>query len=129
MAGTRTKDGQEFTSDQLKAELVEIKERLGSLETIASLANREIVEAYVRGVLKDDAKKKEIMKVCREPVTRQFLKETFGYESPQALDYHLNPLRHSDLLHETRNDANTQLFQWSKLFKHLPKATRERILG
>jgi len=128
MAGTRTKDSQEFTSDQLKAELIEIKERLGSLETIASLANREIVEKYVATVLKNDARKKQIMTACQEPQTRNTLKEKLSFESAQALDYHLNPLRHNDLLHESRNESNIQAFQWSKLFKHLPKLTRDRLL-
>jgi hypothetical protein len=129
MAGTRTKDSQEFTSDQLRAELIEIKERLGSLETIASLANREIVETYVTTVLKGDATKKKIMRACQVAQTRNELKENLSFESSQALDYHLNPLRDNDLLHENRNASNNQVFEWSKLFKHLPKATRERLLS
>lgn len=129
MAGTRGKESQEFTSDQLKAELVEIKERLGSLETIASLGNREIVEKYVKDLLKNDSKKKDLMKACETPRSRNELKERFGFESPQALDYHLTPLRHNDLIHEERNASGTQVFSWSKLFKHLPRATRERLLS
>jgi hypothetical protein len=38
----------EVSSDQLKAELIEIKERLGALETIASISNKTVVEAFVK---------------------------------------------------------------------------------
>jgi DNA-binding transcriptional ArsR family regulator len=129
VAGTKGRETQEFTSEQLKAELIEIKERLGSLETIASLANREIVEKYVTGVLKNDAKKKALMRACESSRSRTELKESLGFESPQALDYHLTPLRETDLIHESRNNSGVQIFEWSKLFKHLPKATRDRLIG
>src|SRR5438046_4862987 len=53
-------DRVEVSSDQLKAELTEIKERVGALETIASISNGQVVEAYVRQHLKGD-KGKQIM--------------------------------------------------------------------
>jgi len=130
MAGTRITDSQEFTSDQLRAELIDIKERVGSLETISSLAHREIIEAYVISILKNDPTKKNIMKACEQPMTRAAIREKFSsLKSDQAVDYHLNPLRHSALIHEGRNEAYAQVFQWSKMFRNLPKATRNHLLG
>src|SRR5687768_935207 len=89
----------EISSDQLKAELSEIKDRVGALETIASLANRSVVEGYVRAHLTTE-RGKQIMKECREPRTREYLMAKFGFKSPQALDHHLNPLRGDDLLRQ-----------------------------
>jgi hypothetical protein len=45
---TPKKDKLEVSSDQLRAELIEIKERVGALETIASISNRVEVEKYIR---------------------------------------------------------------------------------
>ena len=42
------KDQLEVSSDQLKTELIENKERLGALETIASISNKTVVEAFVK---------------------------------------------------------------------------------
>ena len=47
----------EIASDQLKGELVEIKDRLSALETIATVSNRAEVEDYVRGCLTTDRAK------------------------------------------------------------------------
>src|ERR1700730_18505922 len=93
----KKKDGVEVSSDQLKAELIEIKERVGALETIASISNRQVVEAYVREHLKTD-KGKQIMMECAEPRTREQLISKFDFKSAAALDYHLTPLREDDLI-------------------------------
>src|SRR5579862_6085098 len=94
---SKKKDGLEVSSDQLKAELIEIKERVGALETIATISNRDVVEKYVRAHLTTD-KGKQIMKECEEPRTREYLKSKFNFASTQALDHHLRPLRENDLL-------------------------------
>jgi len=122
-------DRVEVASDQLKAELVEIKERLSALETIASVSNRAEVEAYVRGCL-TTAKGKQIMKECEEPRTKKELIAKFSFASVQALDHHLNPLRRDDLLQQqTDDDTSTISFEWSNLFKRLPRKTIEKILA
>jgi DNA-binding transcriptional ArsR family regulator len=122
------KDSVEVSSDQLKAELIAIKERLGALETIASISNRQVVEVYVREHLKTD-KGKQIMKECAEPRTREYLMKKFGFNSAPALDYHLNPLREADLLRQRfDDDGTTQTFEQSNLFKRLPKSTVKKIL-
>jgi len=118
----------EVSSDQLKAELIEIKERVGALETIASLANRPVVEAYVRSHLTTE-KGKEIMQECTEPRTREQLISKLGFASAQALDYHLTPLREDDLIRQHFADDGSQTFEWSNLFKRLPKKTLKEILG
>ena len=122
------KDGVEVSSDQLKAELIEIKERVGALETIASISNRQVVEAYVREHLKTD-KGKQIMKECAEPRTREELIAKFAFRSAASLDYHLTPLREDDLIRHRFNEDGTQTFEWSNLFKRLPKKTLRQILG
>lgn len=124
----KKKDSVEVASDQLKAELTEIKERVGALETIASISNRKVVEEYVRNSLKTD-KGRLIMKECAEPRTRQHLMSKLGFASAPALDYHLTPLREADLIRQHfDNDGSTQTFEWSNLFKRLPKKTLKQIL-
>lgn len=127
-SGANKKDKLEISSDQLKAELIEIKERVGALETIASISNRKQVEEYVRAHLRSD-KARLIMKACEEPRTREYLISKLGFAGPQALDYHLTPLRRDDLIQQRFDDeGSTQAFEWSKLFKGLPRGTRDQVL-
>jgi hypothetical protein len=123
----RKQDGLEVNSDQLTAELIEIKERIGSLETITSLANRGVVEAQARGHL-TTPQRKAIMKMCEEPHTREQLRAELNFKDIQLLDYHFRPLREADLIHQRNNDKGKPTFEWSKLFKSLPKATQKAIL-
>jgi DNA-binding transcriptional ArsR family regulator len=118
----------EVSSDQLKSELVEIKDRISALETISSLAHRPEVEALAKGSIKND-KHKQIMKECEEPRTREYLIDKLGLNGPQALDYHLKPLREDDLLRQHFDDNGIQTFQWSNLFKRLPKKVIREMLG
>jgi hypothetical protein len=123
------KDRIEISSDQLRAELIEIKERVGALETIASISNKAVVEAYIRNHLATE-KAKQIMQECGEPRTREYLIDKLGFASAQALDYHLNALREDDLVQQHfTDDGATQTFEWSKLFRALPKGTRDEILN
>jgi hypothetical protein len=122
------KDSVEVSSDQLKAELIAIKERLGALETIASISNRQVVEVYVREHLTTN-KGKQILKECAEPRTREYLIKKFSFNNVPALDYHLNPLREADLLRQRfDDDGTTQTFEQSNLFKRLPKSSVRKIL-
>jgi hypothetical protein len=124
----KKKDGVEVYSDQLKAELIEIKERVGALETIASISNRVEVEKYVRGCLTTD-KGRLIMKECEEPRTKEHLVAKVQFASAQALDYHLSPLRRDDLIQQHIDDDGSLTFAWSNLFKRLPKKTIQQILS
>ena len=124
---SKRKDRIEVASDQLKGELVEIKERLGALETIASISNKLVVETYVRTSLTSD-RGRQIMKECEQPRTRDYLVSQLGFASAQALDYHLTPLREDDLIHQRFDDDGAQTFEWSNLFKRLPKRARKEIL-
>jgi hypothetical protein len=126
--GSRRKDGIEVESDQLRVELIEIKERVGALETIASISNRKVVEAYVREHLKT-SKGQEIMKECEEPRTREHLMARLGLSSAQALDHHLKPLRANDLIQQRFDEDRAQTFEWSNLFRGLPRSTRDEILA
>ena len=122
-------DRVEVASEQLKSELVEIKERLSALETIAAVSNRAEVEGYVQGCL-TSAKAKSIMKECEEPRTKEYLISKFNFASAQALDYHLSPLRRDDLIQQhVDDDTGTRTFEWSNLFKRLPKKTIAKILA
>lgn len=122
------KDQLEVSSEQLKAELVEIKERLAALETIASISNIAVVETYVRTHLKTD-KGRQIMRACEEPMTREQLVASLGFASAQALDHHLRPLREDDLVRKYVDDNGTLTLEWSNLFKRLPKKTRDALLA
>jgi hypothetical protein len=123
---TPKKDKLEVSSDQLRAELIEIKERVGALETIASISNRVEVEKYIRLHL-TNIQRKQILQECAEPRTRQYLKQKFNFSSPQALDVHLKPLRDSDLIHQRFDDDGKQTFVQSKLVQGLPKTTLKKL--
>ncbi len=68
------------------------------------------------------------MKECEQPRTRRHLISQLQFASAAALDYHLKPLREADLLRQNIDDDGTQTFEWSNLFKRLPKATLRKIL-
>src|SRR5256885_5411911 len=90
----------EVSSQSLQDELVAIKDRLNAIETIQSISNAPVVKKYVEEHL-TTKKAKEIMKECEEPRTRSHLTSRFNFNSRQALDHHLKPLREADLLRET----------------------------
>jgi DNA-binding transcriptional ArsR family regulator len=121
------KDSVEVSSQSLQDELVAIRDRLNAIETIQSISNAPVVKQYVQEHLKTkDAKK--IMKECEEPKTKSHLQTRFGYKSKQALDHHLKPLREADLLRQKIEDDGTIVFEWSNLFRRLPKSTIGSIL-
>lgn len=122
------KDAVEVSSQPIQDELAAIKDRLSAIETIQSISNAAVVKQYVQEHLKTkDAKK--IMKECEEPKTRSHLQTKFGYNSGQALDHHLKPLREADLLRQKVEGGGTIVFEWSNLFRRLPKSTIRSILG
>lgn len=122
------KDAVEVSSQPIQDELGAIKDRLSAIETIQSISNAPVVKQYVQEHLKTkDAKK--IMKECEEPRTRSHLQAKFGYKSPQALDHHLKPLREADLIREKVESGRVVVFEWSNLFRRLPKSTIASILS
>ena len=128
MRHTLAKNKLEISSEQLKAELIEIKERIGALETIATISNKAVVEQHVRAHLKS-AQAKQIMRECSEPRTRADLMARLGHRTPQALDHHLGPLRDNNLIHQHfEENGSIQTFECSKLFRQLPKKTQKEIL-
>lgn len=118
----------EVKSGSIEAELIEIKERLGSLETIASLSNRDVVKDYAQKHL-TSTQRLHIMKLCEGPQTKEQLKNTLRFNSIPALDVHLKPLREADLIHQRTNSEGLLTFEWSKLFKTLPKSYRDSLLN
>ncbi|MGC3979676.1 MAG: hypothetical protein QM808_00270 [Steroidobacteraceae bacterium] len=122
------KDSIEVSSQSLQDELIAIKDRLSAIETIESISNAAVVKKYVEDHLKTD-KAKEVMKECEEPRTRSHLKGRFGFNSDQALNHHLKPLRDADLLRPRVEEDGTMLFEWSNLFRRLPKTTIKAILS
>jgi hypothetical protein len=110
----KNKPSIEVSSDMLKDELTAIKDRLSAIETIESISNAVVVKKYVEEYLVTDKQ-------------RAYLKDKFGYQTLQALDYHLRPLREADLLRPKTEDG-TMVFEWSNLFRRLPKATIKAIL-
>jgi len=122
------KDAVEVASQPIQDELAAIKDRLNAIETIQSISNATVVKQYVLEHLKTkDAKK--IMKECEEPKTKTHLQTTFKYNSKPALDHHLKPLREADLLRQKVEEDGTIVFEWSNLFRRLPKSTLKSILG
>jgi DNA-binding transcriptional ArsR family regulator len=121
------KDSIEVSSQSLQDELVAIKDRLNAIETIQSISNAPVVKKYVEDHL-TTKKAKEIMKECEEPRTRTYLISKWSFNSSQALEYHLKPLREADLLRQKVEEDGTIVFEWSNLFRRLPKSTIKAIL-
>jgi hypothetical protein len=119
--------GLEVSSTQIHADLLEIKERIAALETIASLANRPIVESYVKSCL-DSKAAKNIMIACEQPRTKEELRTGLGYATTQALDHHLTQVRQYDLLQKEVNEDGKLTFGWSNLFSRLPKKIVDQLL-
>lgn len=128
MSERRKKNSVEVSSQSLEDELIAIKERLSAIETIASISNASVVKKYVEDHLKTD-KAREIMKACETPQTKGELKTQFKFNSDPALDHHLRPLREADLLRPRIESDGTMVFEWSNLFKRLPKSALKAILG
>ena len=121
------KNSVEVSSQSLQDELVAIKDRLSAIETIASISNAAVVKKYVEDHLKTD-KGKAIMKECAEPRTKSHLISKFKFNSPQALDHHLKPLLIDNLLRQQVEEDGTVAFEWSNLFRRLPRSSIASIL-
>lgn len=122
------KDSVEVSSQTLQDELVAIKDRLNAIETIQSISNAPVVKKYVEENL-TTKRARDIMKECEEPRTRSHLTSTLRFNSGQALDHHLKPLREADLLRQRTEEDGTILYEWSNLFRRLPKTTIRAILA
>jgi hypothetical protein len=122
------KDSLEVSSQPMQDELVAIKDRLSAIETIQSISNATVVEKYVEDHLKTD-KAKPIMRECETPRTRTYLRDHFNFNSDAALDHHFKPLREADLIRQHVEDDGTLVFQWSNLFRRLPKSSIKKLLG
>ena len=122
------KDSVEVSSQTLQDELVAIKDRLNAIETIQSISNASVVKKYVEEHL-TTKRAKDIMKECEEPRTRSHLTKQLNLNSGQALDHHLRPLREADLLRQKIEEDGTVVFEWSNLFRRLPKSTIKAILA
>ena len=120
--------GVEVSSQSLQDELVAIKDRLSAIETIQSISNASIVRKYVEEHL-ITARARDIMKECEQARTRSHLISVLRFNSAQALDHHLKPLREADLLRQAIADDGTILFEWSNLFRRLPKSAIKAVLG
>ena len=117
----------EVSSQSLQDELVAIKDRLSAIETIASISNAAVVRKFVEDHLKTE-KGKDIMRECAEPRTKSHLVSQFNFNSTQALDHHLKSLVKDDLLRERVEEDGTVVFEWSNLFRRLPRSTIASIL-
>jgi DNA-binding transcriptional ArsR family regulator len=122
------RDRLEVSSQPLQDELVAIKDRLSAIETIQSISNEAVVKRYVEERIKTEFSKK-IMGACEDARTKEDLVAALKYNSKQALDYHLQPLKEADLLEREVREDGTVVFKWSNLFRRLPKATIRSILG
>jgi hypothetical protein len=121
------KDRLEISSQPLQDELVAIKDRLNAIETIQSISNAAVVKKYVEDNLRTEHAR-NIMRACEEPKTKDQLQTTYAYNSKQALDYHLQPLKEADLLRREVREDGMIVFDWSNLFRRLPKATIKSLL-
>ncbi|MET3899449.1 DNA-binding transcriptional ArsR family regulator [Devosia sp. UYZn731] len=122
------KDGLEVSSQPIQDELAAIKDRLSAIETIQSISNAGVVKQYVKDHLTTkDARK--IMAECEQPRTKTHLMTVFGYKTKPSLDHHLKPLREAVLLREKIEDDGTIAFEWSNLFRGMPKSAIKSVLA
>jgi DNA-binding transcriptional ArsR family regulator len=121
------KDSVEVSSQSLQDELSAIRDRLNAIETIQSISNAVVVKKYVEEHL-TTKRARDIMKECETPRTRSQLASALGFNSSQALDHHLKPLREADLLRQKIEEDGTIVLEWSNLFRRLPKTTLKAIL-
>jgi len=117
----------EVASQQLHDELIAIKDRLNAIESIQSIANRDSVKGYVADFLKTQ-NSKDIMRECEYPRSKDDLAKKLGHNSTQALDRYLQPLKRADLLRREVGEDGTIVFDWSNLFRRLPKSTIKSLL-
>ena len=122
------KDSVEVSSQSLQDELIAIKDRLSAIETIESISNASVVTKYVEQHL-TTTRAKDIMRECDEPRTRSHLISKLKFNSGPALDHHLKPLREADLLRQKTEEDGPVLFEWSNLFRRLPKSAIKAILA
>jgi hypothetical protein len=120
-------DAVEVSSQTIQDELVAIKDRLNAIETIQSISNAKVVRQYVEQHLKT-RNAKNIMMECDEPKTKLQLQTNLRYNSKQALHHHLKPLVEADLLRQKVENDGTIVFEWSNLFRRLPRSTIATIL-
>lgn len=125
---TKKTESLEVSSAQIHSDLTEIKERIAALETISSLANQKVVEAWVKECLGTETLKK-IVAACEQPKTQEELRVELKFNSIQALHPHLKKVREYDLLQQETNESGIMTFRWSNLFARLSKKTREQLLG
>ena len=85
------------------------------------------MEAQARSHL-TTPQRRQILAKCEQPHTREQLRIELGFESSQALDNHLRPLREADLIHQHGESGGKPTFEWSKLFKSLSKTTKKSLL-
>jgi len=129
MSDKRTKkDSLEVSSQPIQDELAAIKDRLSAIETIQSISNAPAVKKYVEDE-KLSVQAKSILGECEEPRTRSHLRTKFKFKSNQALYHHLKPLLEADVLRKKVDDEGTTVFEWSNLFRRLPKSSIKAILG
>lgn len=122
------RDSIEVSSTPLQDELIAIKDRLNAIETIQSISNAAVVQKYVEEHLRTN-KAKQIMSECKEPRTKSHLMKAFHFNSPQALEHHVRPLREADLLRVNVDEQGTITLEWSNLFRRLPKSAIKSILS
>lgn len=118
----------EVSSQSILDELTAIKDRLSALETIQSISNAAVVQAYVKEHIKTPVAR-ALMKECEQARSRSYLVSSLEFKSPQALDHHLKPLRDADLLRQTVGEDGITVVEWTHLFRRLPKATIRSILS
>jgi hypothetical protein len=119
--------GFEISSDQLKGELIEIKDRLDGLEALQAHIHSKDVEALVTKTVKGSATMKKLLRLCETPQTISELQSALNLNSPQAVNNYLAPLRDNGLLHHHSTVAPIS-YRWGPLIRRLSKAVRDRLL-
>jgi len=117
--------GFEVSSDQLKGELIEIKDRLDGLEALQAHVHRKEIQALIVNTVGESATMKKLLRLCETSQTISELQNALKLNSPQAVNNYLAPLRDNGLLHHHSTVAPIS-YRWSPLIRRLSKAVRDR---
>lgn len=116
----------EVSSDQIAGELIQIKDRIDSVEAILAHANRKTILDLVSAAIGKYPQSKQLLEFCEEPRTLDEMQAKLELKSHPAVHKHLVRLKDNGLLqHESTTPPVS--YKWSAILRRLNKQDREKL--
>lgn len=116
----------EINSDQIAGELIQIKDRIDSVEAILAHANRKTIIELVNSAIDKYPQSKQLLEFCEEPRTLDEMQAELELKSHPAVHKHLGRLKDNGLLqHESTTSPVS--YKWSAILRRLNKQDREKL--